>query len=119
MSYEPPTRVRSASQVGQDGEYTAVAVGFGEVEFSEDVADVFGYRGVADSERVGDGRVVVAFGHLPEHLPFPCGQPVEWVGRALAVQQLPYYVGVDDGLAGRDPRHRVGEVGDLADAVLE
>jgi len=79
--------VRSASQVGQDGEYPAVAVGLGEVEFGEDVADVFGHRGVADSERSGDGRVVVAFGHLPEHLPFPCGQPVEWVGRASAVQQ--------------------------------
>jgi hypothetical protein len=96
-----------------------VAVGLGEVEFGEDVADVFGHCGVADFERSGDGGVVVAFGHLPEYLPFPGGQPVEWVGRACAVEQLPYHVGVDDGLAGGDPRHRVGEVGDFADAVFE
>jgi len=95
-----------------------MAVFGGQVEFGEDVADVLGDRSLADPQDAGDRRVGRAFGHPGEDLVFAGRQPVEGVGGALPVQQVAHHVGVDDGLAGRDPPDRVGEVGDRADAVL-
>jgi len=88
----------AASEVGQDGQDAAVGVvGLGEVEFGEDVADVFADGRLGDDESSGDRGVGVSFGDEGEDFAFACGQRGQRV--AAAPYQLADDLGVDDGCA--------------------
>ena len=65
-----------------------------------------------------DAGVGAALGHQPQHLLLARGEAVHRVV-AAADHQLGDDLGVQRGAAGGDPAHRVEEVADVRDPVLE
>src|SRR5262245_28012803 len=109
-------RWSSSAQVSEDGEDAAVVcVGGWEVEFDEDVADVFLDGAGADVEGLDDAVVGASFGHEPQYLGFARGQAVEGVG-VVADEELGDDFGIECGAASGDAAEGVEEVTDAGDA---
>ena len=71
-----------SSQVGEDGQYPAVAVvGLGEVDLEQDVPDVPLDGAFTDDESPGDRGIVQAFSHQREDFTFAVGKRAARSGR--------------------------------------
>lgn len=109
-----------AVEVGEDGEDAAAVVGGGgEVEFGEDVVDVFADGFFGDVEASGDGGVGAAFGHFGEDFAFAGGELAEGALAVLAGEELGDDGGVHGGAAGGDAADGFDELADVEDAVFE
>lgn len=109
-----------AVEVGEDGEDAAAVVGGGrEVEFGEDVVDVFADGFFGDVEASGDGGVGASFGHFGEDFAFAGGELGEGAALVLAGEELGDDGGVHGGAAGGDAADGFDELADVEDAVLE
>src|SRR3954449_10082353 len=95
-----------------------VGGGFAEPELEEDLADVGLDGALAEEQALADALVGVAFGHEGEYLAFARGELLKGPGVA-ARDQPGDDGGIDDALALGYAPQRVGEHGDVGDAVLE
>lgn len=110
----------AAVEVGEDGEDAAAVVGGGwEVEFGEDVVDVFADGFFGDVEASCDGGVGASFGHFGEDLAFAGGELGEGALVVLAGEELGDDGGVHGGAAVGDAADGFDELADVEDAVFE
>lgn len=109
-----------AVEEGQDGQDAAAGVGGGwEVEFGEDVVDVFADGFFGDVEASCDGGVGAAFGHLGEDFAFAGGELGQGAFVVLAGEELGDDGGVHGGAAVGDAADGFDELSDVEDAVFE
>jgi hypothetical protein len=94
-----------------------VGVGRWDVEFGEDIGDIFLDRTGAHLQGRYDPTIGAAFGHQLQHVEFPWGEPVDRVG-AAAHEKLRDDFGIEGCAAGRHPAHRVEEISHLRDPAL-
>ena len=107
------------SEVGEDGQRPAVAVGIlRDIEPEQYVAYVNLDRTLAQDEPLGDGVVGKTLGHQRQDLPLPLGQTRQWTttGRRNEPRDD---LGVQRRAAKRDALRRGEELADLEDAILE
>src|SRR4051794_34726048 len=104
-------------QYGQDA--TVILGRRGEPELAEDARHVL-LDGALGHDHLGGDRVVgAALGHQAEHLALARGELLERVVLAPAAEQPRDHLGVERRAALPHPAHRVVEVLDVPDAVLE
>src|SRR3954464_2439203 len=122
----PRVGVRPASpcgvrpEVGEHRQHPAVVVVRGcEAELGEDARDVLLHRPLGHLEALGDALVRTALGHELEHLALARGDALHGVAPAVAAEQLRDDRGVDRRAALPDAPDRGGELGHVADALLE
>lgn len=107
-------------EVGQDRQDSAAVVGGGwQVEFGEDVVDVFADGFVSDVEALGDGGVGAAFGHFGQDFAFAWGELGQRAALVLTCQELGDDGGVHGGAACGHALDGFDELADVEDAVLE
>lgn len=85
-------------------------------QLAEDVADVLIDGRFGDEELRRDGGIGMSLRDKGKHFPVARGQAT---GRILAAQQLPDHLRVDDRRARCHLAHRLDELRDVGDAVLE
>jgi hypothetical protein len=91
----------------------------GQSQPAEDARDVLLHRTDGEHERFGDRRVRPPLRHQPEHLQLSRRQALERPPRPATREQLRDDLGVEGGAAPGDAAHRVDEVVDVDDPVLE
>ena len=112
--------MRLPPQIGQHGENPAMLfVVWRQHQLGENVADVLLHRAVTDHEGVGDVRVGAALGHQREHLPLTHRQLPQRVVTSPSHQQLGDHLPVEHRTARGHPVHRVEELRDRGDPVLQ
>ena len=107
-------------EIGQDGEDAAVVVlRVGQVQLSEDVADVLLGGTFRDPEQGADPDVCPTLGHGREHFAFPRRERGERVIRPARHHQLRDDLRIERRATAGDASERVHELADVADAILE
>ena len=94
-----------------------VILGRWEVELGQDAADVLAHGRLGDDEGARYCGIGATLRHEGKHLEFASGQPGQRI--PAPPQQLADDLGVDHRGTVGHPNQRVGELLDVADAVLE
>src|SRR5690348_14693307 len=115
-----PANTALLPEEGEHRQHTPVVARVGQqIELGEDAAHVGFHRLGRHPQLLGDGLVGAALGHQREHLLLPVGQRLQRAAGPGPGHQPGDDLRVDDRLARRDPADRVGELGEVGDALLE